>query len=266
MKISLILAVLLIAGCSVDSIENEFRIYERYKRKKQYKKAVESLDKIISTSKNKSSIRQAYIEKSRLTTNILNQPEEAIQTFEKLSILSDDNKEKNEYRYLVAKIYFEKLNDYDSAIKISKQIYINNKDLNMRIKLKKLLVEAYKNKKNYYQALIEINDILKYKISIDDSYNFNLQKADVLFQKNNIKESTKIYLKLFKTHPSKFQQDKLYLSVLTNYETLGDYEKAIVFLKKFSKKQSKNNEFLDKKLKKLLFMKKNMPGAKGLNR
>jgi len=175
--IKYIFITLIFVGCSVDSINNEFRIFERYKGKSNYQSAITSLNKIISTSKNKDIIKKAYLEKADLNLTYLNQPESAIQVYSKLSQLSEGLVEKNNYKYLIAKIYYENLNDYDAVIREVKNINLNDSKIDIVIKVKHILIESYKNKKEYYQALIELKQLFKNnKIKQNESY-FELKNS-----------------------------------------------------------------------------------------
>ena len=267
MKISLIIFILTLSGCSVDSVKNEFRIFYKHKNNNYNQRAYESLNKIISLSNDNEVIKRAYLEMADLKLEILKSPESKINMYKKLSNLSDNLIEKNEYKYLVSRIYLENLSDFDRAISEAKKINLENSHVDEYVKVKKILVNAYKNKKNYFQALIELESIFKKgKISDKDFFDLKLIKAGVFSLEKKHDEAILVYNQLMKKYPSKAISEKIYLNVLTNYEAIGAYDRAIKLLENYKNKHKENNQFIVSKLKRLNDLRKNMPGAKGLRR
>lgn len=267
MKISLILIYLVLASCTVDSVKNEFRIFEKYKNNNKYESALKSLNKIISVSKDKKIVREAYLEMAELNLENIKSPESAILVYQKLAQLSDKLNERNEYKYLVSKIHLEYLNDYDSAIREAKAIDLTENDIELAVKVKKILINSYKNKKNYYQALIELNNLFKLvKPKSDDYFELSIIKANILFLEGKHKESNIIYNDLVKNFPSRSIDEKVFLQILANYEAMGLYGKAIELLSASRSKHSEHSKFIESKLNRLKDLKKNMPGAGGLRR
>mgnify|MGYP000300305768 CR=1 FL=1 len=198
MKIIFILLYLFLESCTVDSVKNEFRIFQKYKKNNKYEKAQKSLNKIISTSKDRGIVRKAYLEMADLNLKNIKSPESAILVYQKLAELSEKLSEKNEYRYLVSKIYLEHLNDHDSAIREAKAINLDEKNLELIVKVKKILVNSYKNKKNYYQSRIELNNLFKIvQPKSDDYFELSVIKANILFLEGKHKDSNIITTIIF---------------------------------------------------------------------
>lgn len=267
MKISVILFLLILTNCSIDSVKNEFRIFEKHKSNSNYEKSLKSLNKILSISKDKSVMKKVYLEMADLNLEKLKDPESAIIIYKKLAQLSGDENEKNEYQYLISKIYLEDLNDFDSAIKEANGIVYEKSSNEVIIKAKQILIKSYKNKKNYFQALIEVNDVLNnLKTDKERQFEFNMMKADILTLENKHTESNEIYENLIKNYPSRAINEKVFLNILANFEAMGAYDKAIKLLEASLSKHNMGDEFIKSKLKRLNDLKNNMPGAKGLGR
>lgn len=177
---------------------------------------------------------------------------------------SDEEERKSAQRY-IAQIYFENLLDYDQAI-------VEYESL-LRLKLSEEEIFRYRfnvakchyNLANMGQAMSEAEALISQFPEREDLYDAKVLKANILLQNKKHQEAAEVLENVVKQYPDRAKKENLALSLVSTYEDLKEYDKAMTVLEEMRPWYS-HPDFLNERIKRMKQVRSNLPGAQGWKR
>ena len=255
----------LLSGCFGDTVSDELEQARRHEEAHEYRKALETLDRVIRRHRTSEFAIQAARSAAKLSVYNAKDYQGALRYHKFLVLNSPLEKERYESQKKVAEIHFSHLVDYRQAIiEYSRLLEIARSKAD-EIDFRKYIARSYFFLKNFFQAQVELDHLAEQKLSDKDLY-------DVLFLKGNISLPTKktetaiqLFHRLLDEFPERARQDNVAIHLAICYEEKENFSRAIEILDDL-KEGSAEPRFIDDKIRRLKLRQSHLPGAKGLRK
>jgi tetratricopeptide (TPR) repeat protein len=192
-------------------------------------------------------------------------PDTAIEYYQRVVIKSRDPLLVFEAKKRQADVFLNRKQDYKKAIEIYGQLTLRARSSEEEVEFRSALAKANFASGQSFQSRVEIDELLKKKLEAQKRFDLSVLKANVLTSMGKSADAIAIYEQLMRDSPEEAQKAKLYLSLSTALEELGQIDRAIVALEKIDPKDA-NSEVVQLRIQKLIDRRRNMPGAQGLRR
>lgn len=261
--IILLSTAILFSSCGFSFSKIELKRGKEAEKEKDYNKAIEQYYRFIkrypkdndSFYAGKRLYQIAKIEKKDfvLAEKVLNY----------LLINSQKEEQRNWAQFELGDLYFHKNNEYLKAIDAFSKYSLVSKEPKKKLRSKINIAKSYFYLNKVYQAGAEIDEILKTtNLDGDLIFEAKLLKANIFTSNKDNKNAIPILEELIKKYPEQAEKEQVAFSLSLSFEEDKQFEAAIKVLKDILASHP-NPSFIQSKIVRLEFLKKQQPGARG---
>ena len=265
LRASVFVLVLAIAGCQLPFQRLEYRRAVRACVHGNFNEGLSLIDRIIKRDPEAKLALTAARYGARVAALDAKDYPKAIQFYKNLVLFSPDREERMKSQRQIAEIQFRNLANYEQAIvEYNKLLGLTESDED-KYEFRFNIAKAYYQLNNFYQSAVELDELLGGKIPEARRFDVLLFKANLLLTEKKLDKAVESYLGLLKKFPERAKSENVALNLSVCYEEKGEITKAIQVLEAF-KKDYPTPEFIDLKIQRLEARRANLPGAEGLKK